>query len=135
MNWLRSAPPEAAATPGILASRRLAGSALLRMLSRARRDGLPLLLVRLDWPAEGVHESQRRRFLNALASELRISDLAWWEPAWKALLLLLESAEAPAAPLARLEQCARVEGITLHARAAQFPRQGVTLAALLERVE
>lgn len=117
---------DAAAPAGILPSRAVAQAALLRMLSRARRHGRPLLLLSLTAvaPAE---------FWTELATDCRIADLAWQESSGQ-VLALLEDTAAPAAVAERLRERARARGIALGLGWAQFPRQGLTLEALLERV-
>ncbi|HWG38889.1 MAG TPA: hypothetical protein VN690_14345 [Terriglobales bacterium] len=125
---LHLAPPPA----GILASRLAAHPALLRILSRARRQQAPLVLLRVaPDPAASAGDDRHRRFLEALAAEVRVSDLVWWEPG-AVVMLMLESARAPHQPLARLRRLAQLEGARPRWGAAQFPEQGLTLQALLE---
>lgn len=117
---------------GILANRELAAAGLLRMLSRARRRQEPLLLVCIRPRGDGaVAEQAYRRFLAGLGAEVRISDLAWYEPAG-AVMLLLEGAATPA--LERLQRRAQLAGTQPDWHSARFPEQGLTLQALLEAV-
>ncbi|HVA64241.1 MAG TPA: hypothetical protein VNF74_10995 [Terriglobales bacterium] len=148
MAW-RFRPPDRPPA-GILASRRQAEAALLRMLSRARRQQAPLLLLRIApgreaaGGAAGAGEAPggdagraaagHQRFLEDLAAELRLGDLAWWEPGG-VVLALLEGAGRPQAVLERLQQRARRAGAAPAWRAAAFPEQGLTLEALLEEVQ
>jgi hypothetical protein len=118
---------------GVLDSRAAADAALLRMFTRARRSGQPLLLLR--WRPRGG--AGRARAARALAAELRLSDLAWREPGaeW---LVLAEGVAAPSAAAAslahRLQQTLAGAGCECEGRLAAFPAQGITLAALLEAV-
>jgi len=120
---------------GILASRQAAHPALLRILSRARRQQAPLVLLRIaPDPAAALGDDRHRRFLEALAAEVRVSDLAWWEPG-AVVMLLLECARAAREPLLRLRQLALVAGARPRWGAALFPEQGLTLQALLEAAQ
>jgi len=138
MAW-RFRPPDRPPA-GILASRRQAEAALLRMLSRARRQQAPLLLLRIAPGREagggggGRAAAGHQRFLEDLAAELRLADLAWWEPGG-VVLALLEGAGRPQAVLERLQQRARRAGAAPAWGAAAFPEQGLTLEALLEEVQ
>lgn len=119
---------------GILANREHASAALLRMLSGARRRREALLLVRLRPLGEDpVAELGHRRFLAGLAAEVRIGDLAWYEPAGT-VVLLLEGAAAAAPVLERLARRAQLAGARAEWRSASFPEHGLTLQALLEAV-
>ncbi|MGH9414807.1 MAG: hypothetical protein ACRD0Y_13840 [Terriglobales bacterium] len=125
----------APATPppaGILASRRAADAALLRVFSRARRRGGPLLLLRMEIDHDHGR-SLPRDFLTGVAAQMRINDLAWRE-AGAGILLLIEDAD-DAAPLAsRIRERAAQHGLSLRMHQAQFPRHGLTLDALLVEV-
>lgn len=131
MAW-RLRPPQPAPA-GILPSRRQAEAALLRMLSRARRQQTPLVLLRIA-PGGEAAAAGHLRFLTALGAELRLGDLAWWEPGG-VVLALLEGAGRPQAVLERLQQRARRSGAAPGWRAAAFPEQGLTLEALLQAVQ
>ncbi|HUX66061.1 MAG TPA: hypothetical protein VMV31_01075 [Terriglobales bacterium] len=131
MAWRLRSPQSPPA--GILASRRQAEAALLRMLSRARRQQAPLLLLRIS-PGGEAAAAAHQRFLEELAAELRLGDLAWWEPGG-VVLALLEGAGRPQAVLQRLQQRAQRAGAAPAWRAAAFPEQGLTLEALLEEVQ
>jgi hypothetical protein len=123
----------AAAAAGVLDTRAAADAALLRMFTRARRSGQPLLLLR--WTPRGG--GARGRAARALAAELRLGDLVWREPGaeW---LVLAEGVAAPSAAAAalarRLEQVLARAGAECECRLAAFPAQGITLGALLEAV-
>lgn len=124
--------PSPALPAGILASRRLADAALLRLFSRARRRAAPLLLLRLA--RTGLDGgSLPVAFLRALAAEVRIGDLVWQEPGAE-VLFLLEDADEPEAVQQRLRVCAARAGLEIQLRAARFPRQGITLESLLQEV-
>ncbi|MGH9418038.1 MAG: hypothetical protein ACRD01_15565 [Terriglobales bacterium] len=117
---------------GILASRQRAQPALLRMFSRARRHQTPLALVAIGASPEaaaGAHQL----FLCELAAELRLCDLAWWEPGGVVLVLL--EAAASAAALERMQRRALASGARPRWRMACFPQQGLTLDALLQEVQ
>jgi hypothetical protein len=129
MAWLVRAPFPPA---GILASRRQAQPALLRMFGRARRHNAPLLLARLAPPA-AAPEAALQRFATALAGDVRLTDLAWRE-ADGGLMLLLEGAGAEQELRQRLQQQAATCHLRLDWRAARFPDQGLTLERLLETV-
>jgi hypothetical protein len=120
---------------GILPGRKEADPALVRMLSRARRRELPLIMLRLDvQPAPSLVPERFTSFLHELSSSLRISDLGWWDPQYGSVLILLEGVETVEGFLARLERSAQAHGLNLRVKRAQFPKQGVTLPALLEAV-
>ncbi|HET9785117.1 MAG TPA: hypothetical protein VFP94_09205, partial [Terriglobales bacterium] len=105
---------------GVLDSRARAEAALLRMFTRARRSGQPLLLLRWT-PRSGRAAGGGGR---ALAAELRLGDLVWREPGaeW---LVLLEGVATPspaaAAVAARLEQALARAGAECACRRAGFP--------------
>jgi hypothetical protein len=120
---------------GILPGRKQADRALVRMLSRARRKELPLVMLRLDvQPAPSLAPDRFASFLEELSASLRISDLGWWDPELGSILLLLEDVDTVDGFLARLEKRADAHGVHLRVKRAHFPRQGVTLPALLEAV-
>jgi hypothetical protein len=120
---------------GILQGRKQADPALVRMLSRARRKELSLVMLRLEvQPAPSLVPERFSSFLQELAASLRISDLGWWDPEFGSVLLLLEDVAAVDGFLERLEKRAQVHGLSLRVKRAQFPKQGVTLPALLEAV-
>lgn len=129
MAWFgRTAP----APLGILPSRQVAQPALLRMFSRARRHQTPLALVAIGASPEAA-AGAHLQFLAELATELRLCDLAWWEPGG-VVLVLLEAASGAAA-LDRLQQRALAGGARPRWRMARFPQQGLTLDALLQEVQ
>ncbi|MGH9486438.1 MAG: hypothetical protein ACRD04_02460 [Terriglobales bacterium] len=132
MALLHRAPSLRRLPPGIVASRRLADMALLRLFSRARRRGTPLLLARLARSGRSGGELPEE-FLLGLAAGVRIGDLVWFEPGAE-ILLLLEDAEDGTAVQARLQERARQLGVELDWHSAQFPRHGLSLDALLEKV-
>ncbi len=135
MAWL---PHPVLPPAGVLASRRQAQPALLRMLGRARRHHGGLLLARLGVaaapPAAAAAEAAQQRFLAAAAGELRLTDLAWAEPG-AGLMLLLEAAAEESEVRQRLEQRAAACQLRLRWQAARFPEQGLTLEALLDTVQ
>lgn len=124
-----TAARDAGTLPGVLTSRRLAEPALLRIFSRARRQGavLTLLYVR---PGPEAAARGHSRFLGLLASELRLADLIWCEPGG-VVVALLEACDDAAPVMARLELRAREAGAQPLWGAASFPAAGLTLEALL----
>ncbi|MGH9474740.1 MAG: hypothetical protein ACRD1C_00245 [Terriglobales bacterium] len=117
---------------GVLASRRLADAALLRLFSRARRRAAPLVLLRAA--RTGLDGSVLPfAFLETLVAQVRIGDLVWQEPGAEVLMLLEETDDATAVEM-RLRLCAARTGLELEMHTAQFPRQGVTVERLLEEV-
>ncbi|MGH9536163.1 MAG: hypothetical protein ACRD2E_15040 [Terriglobales bacterium] len=124
MRWL---PP-----PGLLAGIEAAHAPLRRTLARARRLGLPLMLLRLRFatraaPRRGTVES----FLPRLSAELRATDLAWQGRQRSEWLVLLEATAEAGPALRRWQAAARQWGLELQAWQVEFPQGGLTLSALL----
>lgn len=116
--------------PNFFPSRRQAHAALRRMFTRGRRQDLPLTLIRMGLPRPT--DKLRPVFLSRLSSEMRLTDLAWWDEETRAFLFLAE-ASADAAPLiARWLEAGREWKIAPQVATQAFPRQGATLGALLE---
>lgn len=101
------------------------------MFARGRRQQSPLVLVRLRLDANRPSE-RALILLTKVASDLRLTDLAWWDGARAAVFLLLEGGADAEAPLRRWRAWAAELGMPAPAQAVSFPLHGVTLAALLE---
>lgn len=135
MALLTRSPERMPPGPGILATRRQAEPGLLRILSRARRRKVSLLLLRLNLhPAPQQAPERCRPFLLGLTAGVRMHDLCWWDDECGALLLLLEEAESELPVAERLERRAQASGLELRLATARFPEQGLTLQALVEAV-
>lgn len=131
---MRMAPP-----PDVLSGLASAHGPLRRMFTRARRLGLELTLLRLEFSAarqDGRGGSGRvALFLPRLSTELRATDLAWRGRRQTEWMILLEAAPNASAAIQRWQESAREWGLELRVQQIRFPGGGLTLAALLAALQ
>ncbi|MGH9507532.1 MAG: hypothetical protein ACRD13_11460 [Terriglobales bacterium] len=129
----RRAPP-----PGLLSGLDAAHAPLRRIIARARRLGLNLVLLQLRLTAAPDAPGGRagwEPFLPHLAAELRGTDLAWRGPRPDEWLILLEAAADASAAVLRWQAAARQWGLQLCTRQVEFPGGGLTLAELFAALQ
>jgi len=109
--------PFPAAATAILATRAGAERGVARLLARARRFALPLLVLRMA-PASTGGEAAYGAFLEALPGEVRLLDLAWTEAGGE-VVVVLEGAASERAALDRLQRRALALGAGVRWRATR----------------
>jgi hypothetical protein len=135
MKLLRFRSVNTSLPEGLLTDRKKINIALTRMLGRARRKHIKLVMARLDLQGGAAATPQRlHSFFTDLLATLRICDLCWWDEECGAVLLLLEDVEEPESVIRRVERRARAHGLSVKIQRTDFPQSGVTLAAMLEAV-
>jgi hypothetical protein len=115
-------------TDDSLGGKRHGWPAIERELSRSRRKERTFSLARLT-PTQELAEPSKSRVLRAMQRSIRDIDAAWWAGS-DILLMLSETSSSSVGPLIGRLQAA-VPSAGFGWTVAEFPRDGLTLPALL----